>query len=278
MANETHLAVVKQTNANLTAMLEKEKQALPSGFNSLRFKQNVLTVLNDMDSKDLMKMKGKEFHLAKCIMKGAYLGLDFFNKECYVILFSGTPQFMTDYKGEEKLCRKYSINPVKDIYAKLVKEGDEFEEGVDRGQQYINFKSKPFGNGKIIGAFAVVYYKDGSMLYESMSREEIENVRDQFSKQSRGQAWTKSFGEMAKKTVLRRLCKHIQLDFDSIEQQKAWEEGGDSEFVNDNAENIVAEKSELERELEQSVDINSNSETPTDFTDTPFEEVNGDNQ
>lgn len=275
MANETHLSVVKQTNANLTAMLEKEKQALPSGFNSLRFKQNVLTILNDMD---VSNMRGQEFNLAKCIMKGAYLGLDFFNKECYVITFGKTPQFMTDYKGEEKLCRKYSINPVKDIYAKLVKEGDEFEEGVDHGQQYINFKAKPFGNGKIIGAFAVVYYQDGSMLYESMSREEIENVRDQFSKQSRGQAWTKSFGEMAKKTVLRRLCKHIQLDFDSIEQQKAWEEGADSEFVNDNAENIVAEKSDLERELEQSGDINSNSEITTDFTDTPFEEVNGDNQ
>ena len=271
MAKEMHLAVVKQTNANLTAMLEKEKGALPKGFNSLRFKQNVLTVLNDMD---ISNMKGQEFNLAKCIMKGAYLGLDFFNKECYVITFGKTPQFMTDYKGEEKLCRKYSINPVKDIYAKLVREGDEFEEGVDHGQQYINFKAKPFNNNKIIGAFAVVYYKDGSMIYESMSKEEIELVRDQFSKQSRGQAWTKSFGEMAKKTVLRRLCKHIQLDFDSIEQQRAWEDGSDSEFIDNNAENIVSEKSDLEKELEQTGDIKTDSkEEQVDFTDTPFEEV-----
>lgn len=274
MAKEMHLAVVKQTNANLTTMLEKEKGALPKGFNSLRFKQNVLTVLNDMD---ITNMKGQEFNLAKCIMKGAYLGLDFFNKECYVITFGKMPQFMTDYKGEEKLCRKYSINPVKDIYAKLVREGDEFEEGVDHGQQYVNFKAKPFGNGKIVGAFAVVYYKDGSMNYETMSREDIELIRDQFSKQSRGQAWSKSFGEMAKKTVLRRLCKHIQLDFDSIEQQKAWEDGSDMEFVNNNAENIVSEKSDLEKELENNGDISSNSETQTDYTDTPFEEVGENN-
>ena len=273
-ANQLQTAVLKQTNLNLTTMLEREKGALPAGFNSLRFKQNVLTVLNDMD---ISNMKGQEFNLAKCIMKGAYLGLDFFNKECYVITFGKVPQFMTDYKGEEKLCRKYSINPVKDIYAKLVKEGDEFEEGVDHGQQYINFKAKPFNNNKIIGAFAVVYYKDGSMIYESMSKEEIELVRDQFSKQSKGQAWTKSFGEMAKKTVLRRLCKHIQLDFDSIEQQKAWEDGSDMEFVNNNAENIVNEKSDLEKELEQTGDIksNSNEEEQIDFTDTPFEEVEG---
>lgn len=258
--SEMSLAIVKQTNGNLTTMLEREKGALPAGFNSLRFKQNVLTVLNDMDEKDLAKMKGKEFHLAKCIMKGAYLGLDFFNKECYIITFSGTPNFMTDYKGEEKLCKKYSINPIKDIYAKLVREGDEFEEGVDHGQQYINFKAKPFGNGQIIGAFAVCYYKDGSMLYETMSKDDIELVRNTFSKQANGKAWTNSFGEMAKKTVLRRLCKHIQLDFDSIEQQKAWEDGGDLQVTEQTAAtNTNQEKSDLEKELEKDgsiIDVN----------------------
>jgi recombination protein RecT len=269
MANQTSSLVLKQTNINLTHMLEKEKDALPKGFNSLRFKQNVLTVLNDTD---ISNMRGQEFNLAKCIMKGAYLGLDFFNKECYVITFGKTPTFMTDYKGEEKLCRKYSINPIKDIYSKLVREGDEFEEGVERGQQYVNFKSKPFNNEKIIGAFAVVYYKDGGMQVEVMSREEIELVRDQFSKQSRGQAWSKSFGEMAKKTVLRRLCKHIQLDFDSIEQQRAWEDGGDSEFIDKNSDNIITQKSDMEKELENNGEIDS--DTPVDFTDTPFEEVN----
>mgnify|MGYP000301332185 CR=1 FL=1 len=32
------------------------------------------------------------------------------------------------------------------------------------------------------------------------------------------------------KTVLRRLCKLIDLDFDNIEQQKAYEDGGDVVF------------------------------------------------
>ena len=35
---------------------------------------------------------------------------------------------------------------------------------------------------------------------------------------------------MYKKTVLRRLCKLIDLDFDNIEQQKAYEDGGDAVF------------------------------------------------
>ena len=37
---------------------------------------------------------------------------------------------------------------------------------------------------------------------------------------------------MYKKTVLRRLCKLIDLDFDNIEQQKAYLAGGDVEFEN----------------------------------------------
>lgn len=247
--NEVKTLVLKGTNSMLDNMLVKEKDALPNGFNPLRFKQNAMTVLNDAD---LSSMRNQEFNLARCLVRGAYLGLDFMNKECYVITYGGKPQFMTDYKGEVKLCKKYSTNPIKDIYAKLVREGDDFEEGVKEGEQYINFKAKPFSNAKVIGAFAVCYFKDGSMLYETMSSEEIEYVRDSFSKQKNGAAWQKSQGEMFKKTVLRRLCKHISLDFDCIEQQKAWDDGSDCVF-NTKIEPVKeSEKSELELELENS--------------------------
>lgn len=247
--NQLQTVVLKQTNTMLTTMLDREAAALPKGFNTLRFKQNALAVLNDLD---ISNMKGQEFNLAKCIMKGAYLGLDFFNKECYVVTYGGQPQFMTDYKGEEKLCKKYSINPIKDIYAKLVREGDFFEESIKDGKQSINFKPITFNTKPIIGAFAVVYYIDESMAYETMSKVEIEYIRDNFSKKSKktgrfSDAWEKSFGEMAKKTVLRRLCKHIELDFDSIEQGKVWEETSDMEFKN---EPVESEKSEIEKELE----------------------------
>jgi recombination protein RecT len=207
-------------------------------------------------------------------MRGAYLDLDFSSNECYVITYKGVPEFMTDYKGETKLCRKFSAKPIKDIYAKLVRENDEFEEGVKEGQQYINFKALPFNNSRVIGVFAVVYYTDGSMSYETMSNEEVEYIRDSFAKKSKktgtfSDAWVKSFGEMAKKTVLRRLCKHINIDFDNIEQLKAWEEGSDMEFT-DKPKEPAKEKSDLEKELEQNGDIEIDKNM---FVDTPFEEV-----
>ena len=264
MNNQVQTLVLKQTNNMLTNMLEKEAAALPKGFNSLRFKQNALTVLNDLD---ISKLKGQEFNLAKCLMKGAYLGLDFFNKECYVITYGSVPQFMTDYKGEEKLCKKYSINPIKDIYDKLVREDDFFEEVVENGKQFVNFKPVPFSNKPIIGAFAVVYYQDGSMNYETMSLQEIEFIRDNFSKQKNGQAWGKSFGEMAKKTVLRRLCKHIELDFDSIEQNKVWQEENIADFKE---EKPIEEKSAIEQELEDSGALEN---TQNSCVDTNYEVI-----
>ncbi|NFO48182.1 hypothetical protein FDB40_14850, partial [Clostridium botulinum] len=58
--NQIQGLVLKQTNTLLTNMLDKEVTALPKGFNTLRFKQNVLSVLNTLD---LANMKGQEFNL-----------------------------------------------------------------------------------------------------------------------------------------------------------------------------------------------------------------------
>lgn len=221
------MANLQLIHKDLNALLESKADALPKGFNQTRFLQNCMTVLQD--TKGIEKMDPRS--VARTMLKGAFLGLDFFNKECYAIPYGNTLQFQTDYKGEIKLAKKYSINPIKDIYAKLVREGDEFQEEIVGGKQTISFRPKPFNNGKIMGAFAVVYFKDGSMMYETMSVEEIEHTRQKFSKMPNGQAWTNSPGEMYKKTVLRRLCKMIELDFDHVEQKEAFEDG--SGFVVD---------------------------------------------
>jgi recombination protein RecT len=208
--------MLAQTHGALNKLLQSKAEALPKDFNKTRFLQNCMTVLQDT--------KGVEqcnpVSVARTMLKGAFLGLDFFNKECYAIPYGNSLQFQTDYKGEIKLIQKYSVNKVKDVYAKLVREGDLFEEKIVEGQQTINFTPAPFSDKEIIGAFAVCIFQDGSMLYETMSKKEIETIRDKFSKAKNSPAWTATTGEMYKKTVLRRLCKHITKDFESIEQAK----------------------------------------------------------
>lgn len=209
---------------DLSASLERQKEALPVNFNKQRFVQNCMTVLQD-GKQDYSKCDPRS--VVRTLLKASFLDLDFFNGECYAIPYGDQCQFQTDYKGSIKICKKYSSNPIKDIYAKLVKEGDVFEEEIVNGKQIINFKPIPFNNGKIIGAFAVVMYKDGSMIYDAMSVEEMENTRKNFSKAVNSKAWKETPGEMYKKTVLRRICKLIDLNFDNSEQMQAFEDGSD---------------------------------------------------
>lgn len=202
--------------------LDKQVAALPKDFNKQRFVQNCMTVLQEGQA-DFSKCEPST--VVRTLLKGAFLGLDFFSGECYAIPYGDKCQFQTDYKGEIKLAKKYSSNPIKDIYAKIVREGDEFEEVIENGQQTINFRPKTFNDGEIIGAFAVCLYKDGSMIYDTMSKKDIEHTRMTFSKAANSKAWKDSYGEMCKKTVLRRLCKLIDLNFDNSEQIQAFEDG-----------------------------------------------------
>ena len=222
MESKNQLTVIY---SGLDHALDKQAAALPKQFNKQRFLQNCMTVLQENDFS-----KCDAGTVVRTLLKGAFLGLDFFNKECYAIPYGTKVQFQTDYKGEVKLCKKYSINPMKEIYAKIVREGDVFEEYVEGGNQHVNFKPIPFNSGKIIGAFAVAMFKDGSMIYDTMSVEEMEHTRQKFSKMPNGQAWKDSTGEMYKKTVLRRLCKVIELDFESIEQKQVFDGASDYDF------------------------------------------------
>lgn len=217
----------------LTKKLTENKEALPAGFNQQRFILNCITVIQDMMKDDKKKAQLEKINpetIPVCLAKAAYLGLDFFNGECYAIPYGSNLSFQTDYKGEIKLCKRYSKNKIKDIFAKVVRQGDFFMEEVDGGKQNVQYRPKPFSNEQMIGAFAIVVFEDGSMMYDTMSSEDIENVRNTYSKAKDSQAWKSSAGEMYKKTVLRRLCKLIDLDFDNIEQQKAYEDGGDVVF------------------------------------------------
>jgi len=206
----------------LSNSLEEQSVALPQNFNKQRFLQNCMTVLQDGRA-DFSKCDPRT--VVRTLLKAAFLGLDFFNNECYAIPYGTSVSFQTDYKGEIKLAKRYSSNPIQDIYAKVVRDGDEFAENIENGKQTVSFTPKPFNDGEIIGAFAVCLYKDGGMIYDTMSKAEIEHTRNVFSKASNSKAWKESYGEMAKKTVLRRLCKLIDLNFDTAEAMQAFEDG-----------------------------------------------------
>lgn len=213
MTNE--LAQKQTFSGALTAKLDNVSDALPTDFNKARFVQNALALINDNPKLQTYSQS----QLIAGLLKGAYLGLDFYAKECYLIPYKDQLNYQTDYKGAIKLAKKYSTRPIKDIYAKLIREGDEFIEEITNGQPTINFKPKFLNDGPVLGAFAVALFEDGGIKYDVMSLKELEQTRAQ-SKASNSPAWANFTGEMYKKTVLHRLCKVIDLDFESPAQQR----------------------------------------------------------
>lgn len=241
MAENTQIVEKKENNSNFSIVLadklDSVSDALPKDFNKARFVQNALALVNENPN---IAKYGQQKIMAG-LLKGAYLGLDFYSKECYLVPYGNDLNYQTDYRGAKKLAKKYSIRPIKDIYAKLVHEGDLFEEKIIGGEQSFNFKPKPFNDGKIIGAFAVVLYTDSGMAYDTMSLADLENTR-KASKASNSPAWKNFTGEMYKKTVLHRLCKHIELDFENPTQQNMFLSGMEIETDQQKiAENEIAE-------------------------------------
>lgn len=241
----------------LANKLKENELALPEGFNQARFVQNIIALhRTNSDLNKWVSTHGTDGgrQLMEGALQGAFLGLDFMNRECYLIPYGDQLQFMTDYKGQKKLCKKYSKRPIKEIYAKIVKEGDSFQETIVDGEPHIDFKPLPFNNEKVQGAFAVCLFQDGGMIYETMSFDELENVRKK-SKMSNKGAWAQFTDEMYKKVVLRRLCKGIELDFDNVEQLQSF-----------NADTEI--DTSIEKQVEIDISENANK---TDFI--PAEEI-----
>lgn len=250
---DTQVAVTgeKSFSVVLSDKLESVSAALPKDFNKARFVQNAIALLNDNPA----LQKYGQSQLMAGLLKGAYLGLDFYSKECYLIPYGSQLNYQTDYRGAKKLAKKYSIRPIKDIYAKLVREGDVFEEKIISGEQTFDFKPIAFNDGKIIGVFAACLYVDGGMQYDTMSLADLENTRSS-SKASNSPAWKNFTGEMYKKTVLRRLCKHIELDFENPTQRIAFMAGMEIETDQQKlAEMEIAENANM-------VDFEPESEEP----------------
>ena len=223
MAEKKELSTKETFSGQLSTALTEVKDALPKDLNVARFVNNAVAVMNENTQlQDFAKTNGTA-QIKAGLIKGAYLGLDFMNKEAYLVPYGKTLNFMKSYTGAVKLCKKYSIRPLKDIYAKLVREGDDYQIEIINNEPKVTFKPKPFNSGNIQGAFAVACFEDGGIQYEEMSLAELEKVRN-CSKMKSGAVWTQWTDQMYLKSVLHRLCKRIEIDFDNIEQLKYFNE------------------------------------------------------
>lgn len=238
MENAFQLAIQKQ----LTETLIQKAAQLPQNFNQTKFVQNCLSALDSID--DIEEVEPGS--VVKGLMKGAILGLDFMNKECYLIPYKNKNtgkkdvNFQTDYKGEKKLAKLYSVKPIEEITTEVVRKGDFYEVEVKDNKKFINWKPLRFNNEAIEGAFSIVLFTDKSSVSAQMSKEEMDEVRTNYSKAANSSAWKNRPGEMYKKTVLRLNLKNVEKVFENPEQLRAYEEASEFEFNKTDSKTLPA--------------------------------------
>lgn len=207
----------------LTTKLDEPQTALalPKEFNKSRFVLNAVAFLKNANSNVLECGQGQ---IVNCLMQGAAMNLDFMAKECYAVPYKGKLEFMTSPTGDIKIVKRYAKRPVKEIDAKLVRDGDTFEVTYHNGEPSFTFSPKPFSKAPIIGAFAWVEYVDGGMLLDVLDKEELDAARSQ-SRASNSPAWTKFTTEMYRKVAIHRVCKKVTKDFENAQQQEIFDNG-----------------------------------------------------
>lgn len=148
------------------------------------------------------------------------------SKHAYLVPRSGRVILDVSYMGLCHLAQE--SGSIRFVQAELVFEKDIFQSnGVD---QMPTFKSNPFGDrGNCVGAFCVAKTSDGDYLTETMNIDEIFLIRDNsesyksyLKKGKNGSCvWVDFFGEMAKKTVIKRAAKMWPKSKRSVRLQNA---------------------------------------------------------
>ena len=150
--------------------------------------------------------------IANALMDMATLGLNASKKQGYFIAYGGKCQFQKSYFGNITIARR---NGLKDVRAEIIYEGDTFRYHIEDGMKVIDEHIQDFMNidvNKIVGAYAVGIMEDGRRIVEVMNINQLKKAWNQRMgglKEDASSTHTKFRDQMAKKTVINRLCKLI---------------------------------------------------------------------
>ena len=193
------------------------KGILPKVMTPERFGLTALAIVG----RDTKLLECTQVSLIRCMLQSASVGLEIGNElgHAYLVPFrdrkSGTTTctLILGYRGIVQLL--YRSAQVAGVEAQVVRHGDEFSYSFGLKPTLEHGPAAPLSAG-VSHTYAILRMKDGSTLFDVMTREEIEAIRTR-SRAGHSGPWVTDYAEMAKKTVLRRLAKLAPM---SIEDQR----------------------------------------------------------
>jgi recombination protein RecT len=137
----------------------------------------------------------------------------------YIIPFGNYATLIIGYKGLIQLCRR--SKEFSNIYAQEVYDGDYFEMEIGTSP---SIKHKPcfekdHSEKYILGCYAIAKNKDGSYIFDYMTKKDIDKIRGR-SKTSNSGPWVTDYVMMARKTVIKRLMHYLPLTIELAEAIK----------------------------------------------------------
>lgn len=227
MSGDVKGALANKANGGAVESPDKKPKTIFDYVKSIQ-SQLALALPKHMDAEKMVRIVTTEMRrnpkLAECsrdsllgaIMLSAQVGLEPSPLgDAYMIpTYNGKTKtldcrFEIGYRGYLRLVR--NSEEVSTIYAESVCENDEFE--LIRGtENKIIHKPNLKDRGNPYGYYAMAKMKDGSFDFEFMNIEQIDKRKAvSQGKDSQYSPWQQWFDEMAKKTVLKALCKRLPL-------------------------------------------------------------------
>lgn len=232
--------------------------ALPSQIDPKKFIGVVMTAVNlnpallDADRRSM---------LVAC-MKAAQDGLLPDGREAAFVLYGKVAQYMPMIGGVLKKLR--NSRQLSSISAQVVYAADHFSYELGDEERIVHKPAFGVERGNPTAVYAVAKTKDGAVYREVMSFDEVEKIRNVSRAKNNG-PWVQWWGEMAKKTVIRRLCKRLP---SSADIEKLW--ANDNENYDLNQPQQQAPKGPLSR-LKASMGIAAEPATAEEIVDVDVE-------
>jgi recombination protein RecT len=210
-AAPVQLSPMEAIRGTLTKLEAEFSMALPPQIPVQKFVRTTMTAVQM--NPDLLTVDRRSL-LASC-MKAAQDGLLVDGREAALVIFGGKAQYMPMIGGILKKLR--NSGELASISANVAYENDEFRYELGDEERIIHRPNLNGDRGKPIAAYAIARTKDGAVYREVMSVGEIEQVRNVSRAKGNG-PWVTWWGEMARKTVTRRLCKRLpsSADLDAL--------------------------------------------------------------
>lgn len=288
MTNKNEVAInQKQVTTNILDRIEEMKVeglAIPKNYNASNALNIAFLELKDMKvrNKPLLEEVTKD-SIYQSLLNMVLQGLSPAKNQVYFIPYGNELQMQRSYFGTQAALKR--LSDVKDIYAEVIRKGEEFEFENKEGRKRFVKHEQTFEtlDNEIVGAYAIIETENDGKLLEIMTKKQIDTAWSQAKTKN---VQNKFGDQMAMRTVINRAAKnHINTSDDSdmlvhainATTENEYDEVIESRDVSPKKEETSTLIEELKAEKEQpEEDAEVIEETPSEeseILDGEFEEV-----